>query len=288
MIDIDLMMDMRNLLQDGWDSLVKEPDFLNHIKSSAKKDKGHSLSPLAQEKTTNMLRNKYQVAVQTKDGEESERSMGDFWVKPPNCSTYIPMNNKFTFIKDLSQNKIDKINKKVEEKLAQAKTDKAKYKIITKKDQDIEKAKILKYNGQPNLVSANRLLKAMIDNEINSYYLVIESLVDNGFGISVSVYLADLLDLLMMGYITFDAGPGQLMLKSAKFYDFMHNEIKFKIFPISQKNINDKIWCLYELMRTKTTDLIENRTKSIEQLKFDVSRYQKKPLEQSRLEIKPL
>jgi hypothetical protein len=286
MINLDILENIVILLQNDWDNHCKEKKFLDYIKNSAKKERGHSLATYAQEQTANMLQLNYKIAMQTKDDEESDRSMGDFWIKPLNCNIYNPTNNKIHFVEDSCQVKSDKIKLKLEKDLLKAKTEKEKSKLTEIANIKLENAKIIKHTGQPNLVSGRKLLNAMIQNQIDSYYLIIESFVYyNNIGVSVSIYLADLLDLLIMDFVSFDAGPGQLMLNNSKFYEYMNS--KHKIFPISSKTMNEKINYLYKLIESKTQILIENRTKTIEQFKTDISNYKENSiLDQSKFNLR--
>ena len=70
--------------------------------------------------------------------------------------------------------------------------------------------------GSPNLVSLKKVLKAIMTRQIDSYYLLIVKMQINGETITPSVYLVDMLDWL--DYVTFDSGPGQMMLRAAGFY----------------------------------------------------------------------
>ena len=66
--------------------------------------------------------------------------------------------------------------------------------------------------GQPNLVSIKKVLSAITERQIDSYYLLMVKIaIDDGTGaIEPSVVFTDMLDWL--DYVTFDSGPGQMML----------------------------------------------------------------------------
>ncbi len=70
-------------------------------------------------------------------------------------------------------------------------------------------------NGQPNLVSLKRVLTALADCLIDSYYLLIMKIGRSDSGFLPHVYFVDMLDFL--DYTVFDSGPGQMMLKEAHF-----------------------------------------------------------------------
>ena len=85
-------------------------------------------------------------------------------------------------------------------------------------------------NGQPNLVALNKILDFLLNDRIDSYYLlivkmkvkgksIIEEFTEDLLAKSViepKVYLVDMLDHLE--HVAFDSGPGQLMLKEKQFY----------------------------------------------------------------------
>lgn len=70
-------------------------------------------------------------------------------------------------------------------------------------------------NGQPNLVSMQKLLDYILKRWIDSYYLLIIK-----FDVSAQpthkAYFVDILD--WTEFITYDAGPGQIMLRERDFY----------------------------------------------------------------------
>lgn len=77
-------------------------------------------------------------------------------------------------------------------------------------------------NGNPNVVSLAKLIDRLFKHQIDSYYLLIVKtpLVDGSIiGTKPKVYLIDLLDYL--DYTSFDAGPGQVMLKEKELYSFL-------------------------------------------------------------------
>jgi hypothetical protein len=78
------------------------------------------------------------------------------------------------------------------------------------------KTGIVGAEGQPNLVSLKKVLAAVMARQIDSYYLLIVKMQIAANEILASVYLGDMLDWL--DYVTFDSGPGQMMLKAVKFF----------------------------------------------------------------------
>lgn len=74
--------------------------------------------------------------------------------------------------------------------------------------------------GRPNVVSVRKLLSALMDHQIDSYYILtmkVDGTSSSGF--TPRVYMADILEHL--DCLSFDAGPGQLMLVESSFYPRM-------------------------------------------------------------------
>lgn len=78
------------------------------------------------------------------------------------------------------------------------------------------KAGLQGMSGQPNLVSMQKLLDYVFRAWIDSYYLLIIKF-DVATVITHKAYLVDLLD--WTDFVTYDAGPGQIMLREREFYD---------------------------------------------------------------------
>ena len=94
-----------------------------------------------------------------------------------------------------------------------------------------------KGNGQPNMVSFNRLVKSYHSNKIDSYYILIVDVVgktkDN---LITNEYIFNLLDYL--DYVNYNYGTGQIMLKEKQFFaDYDSN----KCFNNSKKDIMIKL-----------------------------------------------
>lgn len=94
-----------------------------------------------------------------------------------------------------------------------------------------------KGDGQPNMVSFNRLVKSYHSNEIDSYYILIV----NVFGktkdnLVTKEYIFNLFDYL--DYVNYNYGTGQIMLKEKQFFaDYDSN----KYFNNSKKDIMIKL-----------------------------------------------
>ena len=121
------------------------------------------------------------------------------------------------------------------------------------------KTGIIGAEGQPNLVSLKKVLSAIMARQIDSYYLLIVKMQITAKNIESSVYMIDMLDWL--DYVTFDSGPGQMMLKAVKFF----NEFNPK--RVKQLGIKDKVRKLMDLYEDGERRLKENREKDLEQYK---------------------
>jgi hypothetical protein len=87
-------------------------------------------------------------------------------------------------------------------------------------------------NGQPNLVSMQKLLDYIFKRWIDSYYLLIVKFrLDSP--IEHKAYLIDLLDWL--DFVAFDAGPGQIMLREGDFYQAYESGTRPTGLPIAAK-----------------------------------------------------
>jgi hypothetical protein len=78
------------------------------------------------------------------------------------------------------------------------------------------KAGLQNMNGQPNLVSMQKLLDYILNHWIDSYYLLIVKFA-LGDKIQQRTVMVDLLDWL--DFVAYDAGPGQLMLRERDFFN---------------------------------------------------------------------
>jgi hypothetical protein len=118
--------------------------------------------------------------------------------------------------------------------------------------------------GQPNLVSLKKVLKAIMSRQIDSYYLLMVKLLIAGeptTPIVPSVYLVDMLDWLE--YVTFDSGPGQIMLKAKRFID------EYDPNKPRQLDIKAKLRRLMELYEDGERRLKENRERALDQYRQD-------------------
>jgi len=136
-------------------------------------------------------------------------------------------------------------------------------------------------NGQPNLVSMQKLLDYIFRRWIDAYYLLIIKF-DVSDEISHSVHLVDLLE--WTDFITYDAGPGQIMLREKDF-----NEAFSSGHRPASRTIVDKAEALFGLFEQQVNALIANRKIRLERQRglfadFDVKTF---VVDQSAMEFVP-
>lgn len=127
------------------------------------------------------------------------------------------------------------------------------------------KAGITGSEGQPNMVSMKKLLNGLIERQIDSYYLLMVKL-EIADGIKPKVYLTDMLDHL--DYVTFDSGPGQIMLKSGQFFKSFDPEKKAE-----PKTTRHKVETLLRLMEDGERRLRINRERDLTKYQQNVREY---------------
>jgi hypothetical protein len=114
----------------------------------------------------------------------------------------------------------------------------------------------------------------MLSDTIDSYYLLIVKMKisndDSGkiTKIEPRVYLVDMLDHLE--YVTFNSGPGQLMLKERQFNEFMESGQS----PDS-KSIREKISIMIDLREEGDKKLFQDRKKNIDKMRKAAEKYMK-------------
>lgn len=117
------------------------------------------------------------------------------------------------------------------------------------------KAGLQDMNGQPNLVSMQKLLDYILHRWIDSYYLLIVKFA-LGDPVRHKVALVDMLDWL--GFIAYDAGPGQIMLREREFFDALERGHK----PPS-RTMTEKVERLFGLFEAGVESLIRNRNERL-------------------------
>lgn len=121
--------------------------------------------------------------------------------------------------------------------------------------------------GPPNVVSMQKLLDYIFERWIDSYYLLIIK-----FDVSVrkdikhKTYFFDLLD--WTDFITYDAGPGQIMLRENEFYEEFDSGKR----PASRP-IPEKAGFLFNLFERKIEVLLANRQKRLKRQRRQLERF---------------
>jgi hypothetical protein len=131
------------------------------------------------------------------------------------------------------------------------------------------KASVATLGGQPNMVSLKKLLNALLLEQIDSYYLLIVKF-DLQLTPTCQVYFLDMLDYL--DYITFDSGPGQIMLKATKFYQALAQHE-----PPPTLSLGQKVNRLLDLLEDGERRLIENRRRVLLAYRQKAADYNQSP-----------
>ena len=131
--------------------------------------------------------------------------------------------------------------------------------------------------GQPNMVSLKKLLRGVLERNIDSYYLLIVKF--DPINKRADVNLVDLLDYL--AYTHFDSGPGQIMLRERDFYEDLDSDYE----PPSL-TLREKVDVLLKKLQEGDERLQQNREKVQKELmglaeQFDVEM----PIDQQSLNI---
>lgn len=120
-------------------------------------------------------------------------------------------------------------------------------------------------NGQPNLVSLKKLLRALLADQIDSYYLLFVKF-ELSKTVRPKVLLVDLLDHL--DWTTYDDGPGQMMLLEQKFFEAMGGGYCASATPTATK-----IDRLFDMLKDGNARLIANRRRTIAQFEKAIEAY---------------
>lgn len=86
-------------------------------------------------------------------------------------------------------------------------------------------------DGQPNVCAMNRLLKGVHDGSIDSYYLLKVMLVDG----KPKVYFFDVFDCLEKNLLTYNSGPGQVMLKEKQLKEYSSEDLRQSKLTLKEK-----------------------------------------------------
>ncbi len=134
--------------------------------------------------------------------------------------------------------------------------------------------------GQPNLVSLTKLIRALLDRKIDAYYLLFMKTEQASNLLIPHVYLVDMLDYL--DFVTFDAGPGQAMLREKQFFEEVDN------YRPPSLTVSEKLDRCFELLEDGDRRLIENRRAKMEQMRAQHRAYREaghRPIDQEGLSI---
>lgn len=135
--------------------------------------------------------------------------------------------------------------------------------------------------GQPNVVSMQKLLDYILNRRIDSYHLLIVK-----FGLSADIshklYFIDVLDWI--DFVTYDAGPGQIMLREQDLYD----ELDANQVPAS-RTILEKVDALFDLFERQLQALYANRQDRLNRQRTLSREFQNTPfaVDQSQMKFVP-
>lgn len=127
-------------------------------------------------------------------------------------------------------------------------------------------------NGQPNMTAMGKLLESLLTRQIDSYYLLIVkfTLPKSSTSIIPIVYFVDMLDYL--DYMTFNSGPGQIMMQEAKFYPALNSGV-----GPAQITLKDKVAQLFAMLELGERLLIVNRERRLKKLESLHLKYKQLP-----------
>jgi len=125
-------------------------------------------------------------------------------------------------------------------------------------------------NGQPNLVSLKKLLRALLKDQIDSYYLLFVKF-EIAKVVRPKVFLVDLLEHLE--FATYDDGPGQMMLLEERFFRAIEGGHR-----AAQASMLTKIDRLFEMLKDGNRRLIQNRQRTIAKFEMAIDAYKAMPI----------
>ncbi|MFH0948748.1 MAG: hypothetical protein V1833_07145, partial [Elusimicrobiota bacterium] len=123
------------------------------------------------------------------------------------------------------------------------------------------KTGIVGHEGQPNMVSLKKILDAIINRCIDSYYLLMVKF-EISSKISSSVYFVDMLNYI--DFLSFDSGPGQVMLNAKKFIE------NYETYKKPNLEIKQKVEQLMVLYKNAEYRLRQNRKRVFSMYKSKV------------------
>jgi hypothetical protein len=116
------------------------------------------------------------------------------------------------------------------------------------------KAGIAGVGGQPNMVSLEKLTQGILNYLIDSYWLLLLRFTISDSRVLAGIKLVNILDYL--DFMHFDAGPGQIMLRSDRFYAHLEQGGTAR-----SVNLADAVKRLVEIRRDGDERLTANREK---------------------------
>ena len=119
-------------------------------------------------------------------------------------------------------------------------------------------------SGQPNMVAMRKLLKCLLQNQIDSYYLLMIKFISGGAD-APKIYFVDMLDYVE--YLSFDSGPGQIMLKSDAFFR------DYESLNIASRTLLTKAEYLIDMLKDADHRLFINREQKREELIQMINKY---------------
>lgn len=141
------------------------------------------------------------------------------------------------------------------------------------------KAGIAGVGGQPNMVSLAKLTMALLKHQIDSYWLLLIRITEAESGFTAGVLLINIFDYL--GFMTFDSGPGQVMLRSDAFYAYLQGGGGPMIYSLEEVAKR-----LLEIRRDGDERLIANRARRLRELeRLADSFYADSPVDQATLQL---
>ena len=126
-----------------------------------------------------------------------------------------------------------------------------------------------------------KLLDYILKRWIDSYHLLIVKF-DLSEHTSHKLYFIDLLDWI--DFVTYDAGPGQIMLREQDLYD----EVDAARAPAS-RTIFEKVDALFDLFERQLRALFTNRQERLDRQRAMSKKFQKTPfsVDQSQMKFVP-
>lgn len=141
------------------------------------------------------------------------------------------------------------------------------------------KASVAGKTGQPNMVSLAKLTRGLVAHLIDSYWLLLIRFEENGTGYVPHVLLVNILDYL--DFMHFDAGPGQIMLKSASFYEHVAGGTRPR-----RLSIEEVMARLVEMRRDGNKRLVAKRASDLRKLESQAKVFDPTlPVDQEKLRI---